>query len=163
MHPPFGWPASIYFRDISVSEMKLTLHHINLSTRQVAEMDSFYREVIGLDTETEGLPVLEKKKGYSGDVAFVSDGHIQMHLASKDIHAGFRTGQIVNPVSNGHIAYRTDDLKAFMAHLDKLGIPYSDWGDRAVAGWHQIFFYDPDGNVIEVHQITDSSSAEEKE
>ena len=41
--------------------MKLTLHHINLST-QVAEMDSFYREVIGLDTETEGLPVLEKKR-----------------------------------------------------------------------------------------------------
>ena len=46
----------------------------------------------------------------------------------------------------------TDDLKAFMAHLDKLGVPYSDWGDRAVAGWHQIFFYDPDGNIIEVHQ-----------
>ena len=47
-----------------------------------------------------------------------------MHLAAKDVHAGFRTGQIVNPVSNGHIAYRTDDLKAFMAHLDKLGVPY---------------------------------------
>ena len=138
-----------------VSEMKLTLHHINLSTQKVQEMDQFYREVIGLDTETKGLPVLEKKKGYAGDVAFVSDGHIQMHLAAKDVHASFRTGQIVNPVSNGHIAYRTDDLKGFMAHLDKLGVPYSDWGDRAVAGWHQIFFYDPDGNVIEVHQITE--------
>jgi catechol 2,3-dioxygenase-like lactoylglutathione lyase family enzyme len=21
-----------------------------------------------------------------------------------------------------------------------------------MSGWHQIFFYDPDGNVIEVHQ-----------
>ena len=29
-------------------------------------MDQFYREVIGLDTETQGLPVLEKKKGCRG-------------------------------------------------------------------------------------------------
>ena len=137
--------------------MKLKLHHINLSTLKVGEMDHFYREILGLKTETEGLPVLEKKKGYAGNVAFVSDGDIQMHLAEKDIHAGFRTGQIVNPVSNGHIAYRTDDIKSFMAHLDRKRIPYSDWGDRAVAGWHQIFFYDPDGNVIEVHQRTDTS------
>jgi catechol 2,3-dioxygenase-like lactoylglutathione lyase family enzyme len=26
----------------------------------------------------------------------------------------------------------------------------------AMAGWHQIFFYDPDGNVIEVHQAPPS-------
>ena len=139
--------------------MKLTLHHINLSTQQVEEMDIFYRNVIGLATETDGLPVLEKKKGYAGDVAFVTDGQIQMHLAAQDLQAGFRTGHIVNPVARGHIAYRTDDLPAFMAHLDALGVPYSDWGDRAVAGWHQIFFYDPDGNVIEVHQVTDQTGA----
>ena len=42
--------------------MKLTLHHINLSTQQVEVMDEFYRDVIGLHTETQGLPVLEKKK-----------------------------------------------------------------------------------------------------
>ncbi|XDZ65458.1 VOC family protein [Alphaproteobacteria bacterium LSUCC0684] len=137
--------------------MKLTLHHINLSTTNVEEMDEFYRDILGLERETEGLPVLEKKKGYAGDVAFVTDGQIQMHLAARDIDAGFRTGQIVNPVARGHIAYRTDDLTAFKAHLEARGIPYSDWGDRAVAGWHQIFFYDPDGNVIEVHQITDDA------
>ena len=138
--------------------MKLNLHHINLSTQQVEAMDEFYRVVIGLHTETEGLPVLEKTKGYAGDVAFVTDGHIQMHLAAQDIKAGFKTGHIVNPVAHGHIAYRTDDIQAFMTHLDSLGVPYSDWGDRAVAGWHQIFFYDPDGNVIEVHQIVEGAS-----
>ena len=86
-------------------------------------------------------------------MAFVTDGNVQMHLAAQDIKAGFKTGHIVNPVAHGHIAYRTDDIQAFMAHLDSLGVPFSDWGDRAVAGWHQIFFYDPDGNVIEVHQV----------
>jgi glyoxylase I family protein len=133
--------------------MKLKLHHINLCTENVEKMDDFYRSILGLEEEKEGLPVLEKKKGYAGDVAFVSDGAIQMHLAQKDVGAGFRTGHIVNPVERGHIAYRTDDLATFKAHLEAQDIPYSDWGEKAVAGWHQIFFYDPDGNIIEVHQV----------
>ena len=133
--------------------MDLKLHHINLSTNNVAGMSHFYRDVLGLKTETQGLPTLEKGKGYDGDVVFVSDGHIQTHLAQKDINLGFRTGQIVNPLERGHIAYRTNDLGAFKAHLEAKGIPYSDWDETAVAGWQQIFFYDPDGNIIEVHQI----------
>lgn len=132
--------------------MKLRLHHINLATDNVAEMDRFYQDVLRLDVPTHDVPALEKTKGYAGDVAFVSDGQIQTHLAQRDVQAGFRTGQIVNPVARGHIAYRTDDLNAFKAHLEAHGIAYSDWGQAAVAGWHQIFFYDPDGNVIEVHE-----------
>ena len=137
--------------------MKLTLHHINLATDKVGEMDDFYQRALGLERETGGLPVLEKDKGYAGDVASVTDGNIQTHLAQRDVMAGINTGQIVNPVARGHIAFRTDDLKGFMAHLDAKGVPYSDWGNRAVAGWHQIFFYDPDGNVIEVHQVEDDA------
>lgn len=137
--------------------MKLTLHHINLATDRVEEMAGFYRDILGLDVPERDVPVLEKDKGYSGDVAFVSDGRIQTHLARRDPLAGFRAGQVVNPVSRGHIAYRTDDLAGFCAHLQARGIPYSDWGNRAVTGWHQIFFYDPDGNVIEVHQKSDDA------
>lgn len=136
--------------------MNLKLHHINLATENVERMNGFYRNVLGLNDKVEGLPVLEKKQGYAGDVAFVSDGDIQMHLAQKDMMAGFNSGQFVNPVSRGHIAYRTDDLDAFLAHLDEQGIRYSDWGNQAVEGWRQIFFYDPDGNVIEVHQVDES-------
>lgn len=135
--------------------MKLKLHHINLATENVSRMDDFYRDVLGLDRETAGLPVLEKNKGYAGDVAFVTDGAIQMHLAERDVLAGFKASKIVNPVAKGHIAYRTDDLDAFIAHLDAQGVPYSDWGHAAVAGWRQIFFYDPDGNVIEVHEVSE--------
>jgi glyoxylase I family protein len=51
------------------------------------------------------------------------------------------------------VAYRTDDIQAFKKHLEQQKIPYSDWGSDAVKGWHQIFFYDPIGTVIEVHQI----------
>ena len=133
--------------------MKLELHHINLSSHKVDEMNEFYLKVMQLKTETEGLPTLEKKKGYSGDVAFVSDGTIQTHLAEKDLDVCFNTGHSINPLEKGHIAYRTDDLDGFKKHLEKLSINYSDWGETAVAGWKQIFFYDPDGNVIEVHEV----------
>ena len=116
-------------------------------------MSHFYQAILGLKTATHDLPVLEKNKGYDGNVAFVSDGQIQTHLAQKDINVGFRTGHVVNPLERGHIAYRTDDLVAFKALLKKKGVAYSNWGETAVAGWQQIFFYDPDGNVIEVHQV----------
>ncbi|MEQ9126190.1 MAG: VOC family protein, partial [Alphaproteobacteria bacterium] len=98
-------------------------------------------------------------QGYPGKVAFMTDGAIQMHLAEKDLEIGFRTGQAVNPVEKGHIAFRTDDMDGFIARLKANGVPFSDFGDWAMAGWRQIFFYDPAGNVIEVHQVADESQA----
>jgi glyoxylase I family protein len=58
----------------------------------------------------------------------------------------------VNPLERGHIAFRTDDIEAFKRRLQEKGIPYSDYGGFAMKGWQQIFFYDPEGNVIEVHE-----------
>ena len=134
--------------------MKLKLHHINLSTSNVPELDSFYRDVIGLDEEDEHLlPQLERKKGFESDVAFATDGDVQLHMAERDVELSFRTGHTVNPAVCGHIAYRTDDIEAFKKHLEEKGVPYSDWGNTAVQGWYQIFFYDPEGNVIEVHEV----------
>ena len=52
-----------------------------------------------------------------------------------------------------HLKSKFYDLEAFKKHLDQLEVRYSDWGETAVAGWKQIFFYDPDGNVIEVHEV----------
>ena len=42
--------------------MKLTLHHINLSTENVDRMDMFYRTVLELEEPDDGLPTLEKTK-----------------------------------------------------------------------------------------------------
>ena len=132
--------------------MKLELHHINLSTQDVKKLETFYKDILFLDTQSDDLPTLEKKKGYSGDVSFVGDGQVQMHLAQKDLSVNFKTGHFINPVEKGHIAYRTDDIEAFKKHLKENNIEFTDWGDIGVSGWHQIFFYDPDGNIIEVHQ-----------
>ena len=134
--------------------MKLELHHINLSTQDVKKLETFYKDILFLDTQSDDLPTLEKQKGYSGDVSFVGDGKVQMHLAQKDLSVNFKTGHFINPVEKGHIAYRTDDIEAFKKHLKENNIEFTDWGNIGVTGWHQIFFYDPDGNIIEVHQKT---------
>jgi catechol 2,3-dioxygenase-like lactoylglutathione lyase family enzyme len=133
--------------------MKLTLHHINLCSTNVPAMDAFYRSVLGLAPEPGMQASRVTSQGYAGDVAFVTDGTTQVHLAERDLDVGFRTGKAINPVARGHIAFRTDDIDAFKRRLDEKGIPYSDYGGFAMSGWQQIFFHDPEGNVIEVHQV----------
>jgi glyoxylase I family protein len=135
--------------------MKLKLHHVNFCTTDVPAMNEFYRSVLDLEPEPTLNDVRVTQQGYSGEVAFLHDGTTQFHLAEKDLGVGFRTKQAVNPLDRGHIAFRTDDIAAFKKRLDDKGIPYSDYGTWAMNGWHQIFFYDPEGNVIEVHQVAE--------
>ncbi|MFM2422671.1 MAG: hypothetical protein RL291_1201 [Pseudomonadota bacterium] len=135
--------------------MKLTLHHVNFATTKVDELDRFYRDVLDMKSESQMGAGRIANKGYPGKVAFVSDGDMQIHIAERDLGIGFRTGQAVNPVDRGHIAFRTDDIEAFKARLREKGIAFSDYGAWAMNGWQQIFFYDPDGNVVEVHQVDD--------
>ncbi len=135
--------------------MKLKLHHVNFCTTNVSGMTEFYRTVLGLENEPSLQATRVVSQGYAGNVGFVTDGHTQIHLAEKDLGVTFRTGQAINPLERGHVAFRTDDLEAFKRHLEEKGIPYSDYGAWAMNGWEQIFFYDPDGNIIEVHQVRD--------
>lgn len=132
--------------------MKLWLHHINLCSTNVPAMDEFYRSVLGLASEP-GMQASRVTDGYAGDVAFVTDGTTQVHLAERDLDVGFRTGQPLNPLERGHIAFRTDDIEAFKRHLEAKGIAYADYGGWAMSGWEQIFFHDPEGNIVEVHQV----------
>ena len=138
--------------------MKLEFHHINVVSEDVDRLHDFYTRVLGLDDmPVEQFPRTEARgsTGYDGKIRFATEGNMQMHLAEKELDTAFRNGQVINPVERGHIAFRTSDLKGFIARLEAKGIPYSDWGHTAVAGWQQIFFYDPDGNVIEVHEVAE--------
>ena len=92
------------------------------------------------------------KKGYSGKIKFESDGNIQMHLAEKDLNVAAENKQFLNPVERGHLAFRTDNIEKIKQILKKNNIQYADYGNAFSKEWHQIFFHDPEGNVIEVHQ-----------
>jgi len=136
-------------------------HHVNLTSAQVPAMAEFYKSVLEIDEKTTGAAASRMSGDYEAPVAFLESGGVEMHLATMDLGVGHRMKQAINPLARGHIAFRTDDLAAVKANLDKHGIPYSDYGVWAIANWHQIFFYDPAGNIIEVHQVLgDAGSAQ---
>ena len=136
--------------------MKLEFHHVNLCTSDVPGMDKFYQDVLDMKPE----PSMEAYRvrsddGYDGGVAFHTDGNIQFHHAQADYGVNFRTGHKINPLERGHLAFRTDDIEAFKKRLTEQGIPFSDFGSTFMDKWHQVFFYDPAGNIIEVHQVNE--------
>ena len=135
--------------------MKLEFHHINFVSHDVDGMHDFYTNVLGLnDIPPQNFPRTEAKgdKGFAGKIRFATEGKMEMHLAERALDVAFHNGQVINPVERGHTAFRTDDLAAFLEILDARGIPYSDYGTTFAKEWHQVFFHDPEGNVIEVHQ-----------
>lgn len=140
--------------------MKVWLHHININGTDVAAMDRFYADVLGQGEipEMGALPSLDDGN-VRVPVAFRTDGHIQFHLAQPDPECAQRHGMTINPLERGHIAYRTDDISAFKAHLAASGIPFDDYGTTFTKAWHQVFFLDPAGTIIEVHQVLDGSDA----
>ena len=136
--------------------MKLAFHHINFVSEDVDRLHNFYTQVLGLEDipiQSFPRPKATTSSGYDGKIKFATDGKMQMHLATKDLTVAFKNGEVINPIERGHIAFRTDDIAAFMALLDSKGIHYSDYGTAFAKEWHQVFFHDPEGNVIEVHQL----------
>ena len=135
--------------------MKLEFHHINFVSKNIDDMNKFYKKILSMDSiPIENFPRTEETadSGYSGKINFVTEGKIEMHLAERDLNVAFKNNQSINPVDNGHIAFRTDDIKTFVERLKKEKIPYSDYGTTFAKEWHQVFFQDPEGNVVEVHQ-----------
>jgi len=135
--------------------MKLEFHHINFVSEDVDRMHDFYTKLLGLDDiPQERFPRTEAtdENGYDGKIRFATEGTMQMHLAERQLNVAFKNGQVINPVERGHVAFRTDDLSAVLEVLDREGIPYSDYGTTFAKEWHQVFFMDPEGNIIEVHQ-----------
>ena len=147
--------------------MKLRLHHVNVCSDNMEELHKFYAEALGL--EILPLPPMIQQVGPENDPAGSEDDggwnqnvsffdasgadELQIHASRRQAYLGARMGHAVNPLLTGHFAFRTDNLDAVREHLTKVGIPFSDYGEWAVKGWDQIFFTDPAGNVIEVHQV----------
>ena len=135
--------------------MKLEFHHINFVSENVDRLHDFYTQILGLsDVPGENFPRPDETatRGYSGKIRFATDGTMQMHLAEKNLQVGFKHQAAINPVERGHIAFRTDDMAEFLRTLEAHSIPYSDYGTSFAKDWHQVFFHDPEGNIIEVHQ-----------
>ena len=94
--------------------MALEFHHINFVSKNVDAMDNFYRTISEMDSiPVDNFPRTEAvdDQGYSGQINFVTEGKIEMHLAERDLDVAFRNNHMINPVDKGHIAFRTDNKR----------------------------------------------------
>ena len=135
--------------------MNLKFHHINLVSKNLDELNDFYQNILGLKSLSQDNFKRTKSsgsEGYEGAIKFVSDGNVQMHLAEKDLGVAAKNKQFLNPVEKGHIAFRTDNIEYVKKILKKNNINFADYGCTFSKEWHQIFFQDPEGNVVEIHQ-----------
>jgi glyoxylase I family protein len=130
--------------------MKFNFHHKNLCTENVQRLTEFYQSLFDLGTVS--YERIQTDNFYGERVDFITDGHVEFHIARRDVNLGYRMKHFVNPLHSGHFCFRTDDIDGLKRRLEEKKVPYSDYGVWAVKGWYQIFFHDPDGNVIEVHQ-----------
>ena len=130
-------------------------HHLNLASGDgdAAKTAEFYRDLLELTpvelprdegAYSAGIHTLEDRSGY------------QYHFVPAEPDFTEREELPVNPLI-GHLAFRVDDIAALRERLDSAGVPYSDMGVWAISGWHQLFCTDPDGRVIEFHQVVDGS------
>ncbi len=129
-------------------------HHLNLAVGgDVGRTADFYRDLLGL-TPVE-LP--RDEGAYGAEIRTLEDrwGY-QYHFVPPEPGFAARQGLPVNPLV-GHLAFRVDDIAAVRERLEDEGIPYSDMGEWAIEGWHQLFCADPDGRVIEFHQVLDGT------
>jgi catechol 2,3-dioxygenase-like lactoylglutathione lyase family enzyme len=129
-------------------------HHLNLAVDgDVGRTADFYRDLLGL-TPVE-LP--RDEGAYGAEIRTLEDrSGYQYHFVPPEPGFAARQGLPVNPLV-GHLAFRVDDIAAVRARLDAEAIPYSDMGEWAIKGWHQLFCADPDGRVIEFHQVLEGA------
>ena len=78
--------------------MKLIFHHINYVSKNVDELNDFYKNVLQMDTVPESnFPRTDATNdiGYNGKIKFVTEGNMQMHLAEKDLDVAKKTINIL--------------------------------------------------------------------
>jgi glyoxylase I family protein len=145
----------------------LRLHHVNVTSDNMGTLAAFYRDALGLELlPSPPMIATSANDGKDGDeewdegAKFFNAGdptELQLHATRRQPYLAAQEGHQVNPLINGHFAFRTDDIEAVKTQLTENGIPFDDWGIWSVKGWYQIFLTDPAGNMIEIHELKDDS------
>ncbi len=126
------------------------VHHINVQITDRERTRAWYERVLGATFLDRG-PAL-------------NDRMLQMNLGNAELHFSETPTPRITP--QPHFALEVEDWQATLAHLERLGVPYSRtgagaftrvgtgddgrWGKREDNGEHYTYLHDPDGNLIEL-------------
>jgi len=116
------------------------LHHLNIrcSASDLAPIESFYTEVVGLQ---RGYRPDFKNKG----IWLYDGGHPLVHVSMR-CPEGFLAGDKHNG-SVDHIAFRAAGAGDLIARLERLGLSYQQ--QNVPEAGYQVFLRDPVGTLLE--------------
>lgn len=132
---------------MAVKVVELHHHGICMHPSAAERMRGFYESVLGLRPDP-GRPNIPGIPGYWMDLP----DDTQIHLMGKDGPSPYAKGPDKDPVFT-HVALGVPDVVEAEEELRRLGTDY--WRIESVVGpqQNQLFFYDPAGNMIELHQV----------
>jgi catechol 2,3-dioxygenase-like lactoylglutathione lyase family enzyme len=131
------------------------IHHMNLESLNVRDSINFFVNFVGM---SEGKWVAPINKGdFSIDpselaILPLSDNNRGLHVIKPDDGFGWRNNFAHNPSIGGHPAFTIKNLAALKEKLDNKNILYSDAKVYAMPGFHQIYLYDMNANMLEVNE-----------
>ena len=127
-------------------------NHAALNVTDVDRSVAFYRDLLGLRT------VARPQFSFAGAWLYSDGLGMMLHL----IHdAAFDPPRERIETRKSHLAFRVDDVDTVADRLDELGLAYAR---RTLPdfGYRQLFFQDPDGNVLEVGEWPDVETLAER-
>lgn len=124
-------------------EVPVAVNHTALYVYDLRKSTAFYHDVMNLQEIPE--PFKDGKH-----VWFRTGPHSQLHIIQG-------AGRVEAHDINTHMAFRVQDLPAFMAHLDATKVRYGAWkGEEKLTtlrpdGIKQVYLQDPDNFWLEVN------------
>jgi catechol 2,3-dioxygenase-like lactoylglutathione lyase family enzyme len=132
---------------MAIKVLELHHHGICMHPSLTDKMRDFYQGVLGL-TPDPGRPNIPGIPGYWMDLP----NDTQIHLMAREGPSRYAKGPDRDPVFT-HVALAVPDVVEAERELKRLGVDY--WRTESVVGpdQNQLFFYDPAGNMVELHQV----------
>jgi catechol 2,3-dioxygenase-like lactoylglutathione lyase family enzyme len=117
-----------------------SIHHVNIPIKDPERTKEWYGNVFGLQAFSPrfqgGVPGITE-----GHILLTSRGNFGVHFTIHDDPPDIRPH---------HFAVELEDWDGFVAHLDALGIKYSNYNERPQNGAKSAYIYDPDQNIVEI-------------
>jgi catechol 2,3-dioxygenase-like lactoylglutathione lyase family enzyme len=143
------------------------MHHISLATTDLDKFVHFYRDLLGMTLDRispigpnfEPLETITGLRGIMGKVAQFNLGNMNMEVFcyhEPKPRPGARRPAC--DVGIRHIAFDVKDIFAEYERLKMKGVEFiSPPTHIAAGGVTSCYFYDPDGNIVELQEIHSGS------
>ena len=108
--------------------------------------------VDNLENTKEKLELKDIKFIYNKSDDGLFNNNRGLHVIKPDDGFGYRNNFAHNPSIAGHPAFTIKNLSNLTAKLDEEKILYSDAKVYAMPGFHQIYLYDNNANMLEINE-----------